>query len=97
MKVIFFASLFWVGLAYSQVEINSKTVKVNLEVGADRLFKLDFTPSTTVDVVNSTVAGLTLVPQRKEINIKALAVGKTNLRIRDEKGNSMIVFALTVK
>lgn len=94
MKKILFLILFAIGSVYSQVEVETKTVKVNLKVGEDKLFKLDFVPNTVVDVVNPKIAGLTLAPQKKEINLKALSKGRTNIRLRDKEGNSRLVFAL---
>jgi hypothetical protein len=95
MKKLLLLTLFWNVLTYSQVEVTTKTINVALKVGVDKLYKLDFTPNTVIDIVNPKVAGFTLAPQRKEINIKALAKGRTNLRIRDTEGKSRIVFAIT--
>ncbi len=93
----FFVSLFLMGSPHSQVEIKTKTIKVELEVGADKLFELDFVPNTAVDVVNPKVAAITLIPQRKEISLKALSQGRTNIRLRDKSGHSKLVFELVSK
>lgn len=96
MRLLLTFTLFsLLGFVYGQTEIESKVIKVNLQVGADKLYQLDFTPNSVVDIVNSKVAGVTLLPQRKEIAILALSKGRTNLRLRDNQGNSKVVFEIT--
>ena len=83
--------------SFGQVEIKVKTVPVKLEQGSDILYKLDFKPSTAVQIVDPKVAEVTFIPQRKEISINALKKGRTNIRLRDEKGTAKLVFAVNVK
>ena len=88
-KIRLFIILLVLGLASRPIlsqEVPEEDVEVT--VGIDRVEKLDFTPSTKVEVGNETILSYTLIPDDtiREITLKGLKPGKTSVIIRNNKG-----------
>jgi pilus assembly protein CpaC len=70
----------------------------NIEVvlGIDKVEKLDFPPSTKVQVGNRSILNYQLIPQKREITLKGLKPGNTSVIIRNPTGDIKARYLVTV-
>ena len=61
----------------------------NIEVvlGIDSIEKLDFAPSTKVQVGNESILTYQLIPSKRELTFKGLKPGKTSVTVRNTVGD----------
>ena len=79
---------------FAQEEVPEKKIEVVL--GIDKLQKLDFTPSTKVQVGNENLLTHTLIPSKREIVLKGLKPGNTSMTIRNTVGDVKARYLVTI-
>jgi pilus assembly protein CpaC len=72
-------------LAQEAAAVLEKNIEIVL--GIDKIIKLDFAPSTKVQVGNESFMTYQLIPQKKEITLKGVKTGKTSVTIRNTVGD----------
>lgn len=75
-------------------EIPEKIIDVVL--GIDHIEKLDFAPSTKVQVGNDSILNYQLIPQKREITFKGRKPGKTSVTIRNTVGDIKAKYLLNI-
>jgi pilus assembly protein CpaC len=90
-KLVIVASLV-IGTAYSTVE--EKEIEVIL--GIDRIEKLDFVPSTQVQIGNDSILTHQLIPQKQELTFKGVKAGKTSVTVRNTVGDIRARYLVTI-
>ncbi len=89
--ILFFLSS---GIAFSQANPEEKEIDVIL--GIDRIEKLDFVPSTQVQIGNESILTHQLIPQKQEITFKGQKAGKTSVTVRNTVGDIRARFLVTI-
>ena len=74
-------------LSFAQDIAEDQSKQVNVVLGIDYVQKLDFDPSTKVQVGNDTILNYQIIPQKKEITFKGLKPGDTSVIIRNTVGD----------
>ena len=95
MRLIISSLIFslFLNLGFSQ-EVPEKNVEIVL--GIDKILKLDFPPSTKIQVGNESILATTIIPQKREITLKAIKPGKTSVTIRNTVGDVKIVYLVNI-
>lgn len=78
---LFTSSLFAQDLGKGKEEV------LEIILGIDKIIKLDFSPSTKIQVGNSSILNYQIIPQKREITLKGIKPGKTSLNIRNLVGD----------
>lgn len=60
---------------------------IDVVLGIDKIQKLDFAPSTKIQVGNESILSYQLIPQKREIILKGVKAGKTSMIIRNTVGD----------
>jgi len=70
----------------------------NIEVvlGIDSIEKLDFAPSTKVQIGNESILTYQLIPSKRELTFKGLKPGKTSVTVRNTVGDIKARYLVTV-
>ncbi len=87
-KLVHFIFLILISLSlYAQED--SDIIEKNIEVvlGIDKMIKMDFSPSTKVQVGNESFLTYQIIPQKREITLKGIKPGKTSVTIRNTVGD----------
>lgn len=82
------------GGAVQEDQIKEQEIEVVL--GIDKIFKLDFVPHTKVTIGNSSILDYQIVPQKREVVFKGLKPGQTSVIIRDNVGDIKAKFTVKV-
>lgn len=86
-KLLFIAFILWCQILLAQDIAEDQTKQVNVVLGIDYIQKLDFDPSTKVQVGNDAVLNYQIIPQKKEITFKGVKPGDTSVFIRNTVGD----------
>lgn len=81
-------------LVLAQATVPEKEIDVIL--GIDKIERLDFVPSTQVQIGNDTILTHQLIPQKQEITFKGVKAGKTSVTIRNSVGDIKARYLVTV-
>ena len=81
---------------YGQQGKNVPEKKVEVVLGIDHVEKLDFAPSTKVQVGNDTILNHVIIPQKREITFKGLKPGQTSVMIRNTVGDIKAKFLVNI-
>lgn len=73
-----------------------KEVVVELVLGIDHIEKLNFAPSTKVQIGNEKILSYQLIPQKREITLKGRGPGQTSVTIRNTAGDIKAKFLVNV-
>ena len=73
-----------------------KPIPIEIVVGVDKIEKLDFAPDPQVNIGKSSVLGFVLIPQKREIILKGISSGTTNVIIKDTFGTTRREYRVTV-
>ncbi|EQC47078.1 bacterial type II and III secretion system protein [Bacteriovorax sp. BSW11_IV] len=69
---------------------------VDIVLGIDHIEKLDFAPSTKVQIGNESILNYQLIPQKREITFKGRKPGKTSLTIRNTVGDIKAKYLINI-
>ena len=92
----------WVGLLVLLLcpicrgEEKPKKVDVEVVVGIDLVKKLNFFPSSKIQVGNENILSYVLIPKKREIILRGLKPGTTSMTIRNERGDAKIEFKVNI-
>lgn len=89
-------TFFCLSLSFAQDIAEDQSKQVNVVLGIDFVQKLDFDPSTKVQVGNETILNYQIIPQKKEITFKGLKPGDTSVIIRNTVGDIKARFLVRV-
>lgn len=78
------------------VHSNVEEKEIEVILGIDRIERLDFVPSTQVQIGNDTILTHQLIPQKQEITFKGTKAGKTSVTIRNTVGDIKARYLVTV-
>jgi len=70
-----------------EAQLNVEEKEFEIVLGIDRTEKLDYAPSTQIQVGNGSIVKVTLIPQKREITFTGLKPGKTSVTIRNTVGD----------
>ena len=73
-----------------------KKVDVDVVVGIDRVNKLDFMPSSKIQVGNENILTYVLLPEKREIVFRGLKPGTTSVTVRNERGDAKVEFKVSI-
>ncbi|TNE97832.1 MAG: hypothetical protein EP326_10810 [Deltaproteobacteria bacterium] len=70
----------------------------NIEVvlGIDSIEKLDFAPSTKIQIGNESILSYQLIPSKRELTFKGMKPGKTSVTVRNTVGDIKARYLVTV-
>ena len=74
-----------------------KETPVEVILGIDEVIKLNFTPSTKVQVGNESILTYQIIPQKREITLKGLKPDRTSVTLRNSAGDIMAKYLVTIK
>ena len=89
-----FIAALLVGVCWGQEA--PKKVDVEVVVGIDRVTKLDFVPSSKIQVGNESILSYVLIPAKQEIVFRGLKPGTTSVTIRNQRGDAKIEFKVNI-
>ncbi|MBF0299100.1 MAG: pilus assembly protein N-terminal domain-containing protein [Oligoflexia bacterium] len=78
------------------VEDEAVEKEIEIAIGQDKFFKLNFVPSTKVLIGNSQILDYQLIPSRKEVMFKGLKPGDTTAKIFNTVGERKAEFKVKV-
>ncbi|ATH06547.1 hypothetical protein BIY24_00890 [Halobacteriovorax marinus] len=81
---------------FAQQGKNVPEKKVEVVLGIDHVEKLDFAPSTKVQVGNDTILNHVIIPQKREITFKGLKPGQTSVMVRNTVGDIKAKFLVNI-
>ena len=88
MRLISSIFIFMISInCFAQQGKNVPEKKVEVVLGIDHVEKVDFAPSTKVQVGNDTILNHVIIPQKREITFKGLKPGQTSVIIRNTVGD----------
>jgi pilus assembly protein CpaC len=93
--VLIFTFIFNIS-AWSQQAPKVPEKKVEIVLGIDKIEKLDFAPSTKVQVGNESILSHVIIPQKREITFKGLKPGNTSVIIRNTVGERKIKYLVNI-
>ena len=93
MNKLSFIFIFWASLLFSQ-EVLEEEIEIIL--GIDKLMKIDFLPSTKVQIADPSVVGVQLIPQKREITIQGKKSGRSSITFRDQFGNIKLRYVVNI-
>jgi pilus assembly protein CpaC len=97
MKIFFLLLTFIFSInTFSQQGKKVPEKKVEIVLGIDKIEKLDFAPSTKVQVGNDSILNHQIIPQKREITFKGLKPGNTSVIIRNTVGERMIKYLVNI-
>lgn len=70
--------------------------RVEVVLGIDKMQKLDFTPSTKIQIGNEDILTYTLIPSKREITFKGMKPGNTSVTIRNTVGDVKARYLITI-
>ena len=73
-----------------------KKVEVEVVVGIDQVKKLDFMPSSKIQVGNESILSYVLIPEKREIVFRGLKPGTTSVMVRNERGDAKVEFKVNI-
>jgi pilus assembly protein CpaC len=76
---------------------DSPEKEIEVELGIDKIEKLDFAYSTKVQIGNDSVLQLVLAPQKREMTFRGIKEGKTSVTIRNTVGDVKLRYIVNVK
>jgi Flp pilus assembly secretin CpaC len=77
-----------------EVVVHTEAIKIKL--GTEKVFELNFKPSSKVQVSDTNVVNYLLIPNRKEITLTGKDLGFTHVRLRDTNGEIKILYEISV-
>ena len=89
-------SLVWGQTAGQSASQSVAKENVQVVIGVDEIKKINFTPDPRVHIGNEEILEVQLIPQMGEVILKGMKEGRTSLKIRDEYGNLMADFVVSV-
>ncbi len=98
LYILFIIVSIGINIGYAQEDTSEEFKVKNLDVtlGIDKILKLDFTPSTKIQVGTESILTYQLIPQKREITLKGLRAGKTSVTIRNTIGDIKSKYLVTV-
>ncbi len=93
---IFLTLLVLVTFGVHAQDEDTQEKEVEVILGIDKIEKLDFAPSTKVQIGNDTILNYQLIPQKREITFKGIKPGKTSIIIRNAVGDIKARYLVTV-
>ena len=91
---ILFLILSWYPICQGQER--PKKIDVEVVVGIDLVQKLDFLPSSKIQVGNENILSYVLIPEKREIILRGLKPGTTSMTVRNERGDAKIEFKVNI-
>ena len=73
-----------------------KKVDVEVVVGIDLVRKLNFLPSSKIQVGNENILSYVLIPEKREIILRGLKPGTTSMTVRNQRGDAKIEFKVNI-
>lgn len=92
LKLIVFSLA--LGLSFASQGVEEREIDVIL--GIDRIERLDFVPSTQVQIGNESILTHQLIPQKQEVTFRGTQAGKTSVTIRNTVGDIRARYLVTV-
>ena len=93
------ASFLLVGLLWLPIvrgQEGPKKIDVDVIVGIDSVRKLDFLPSSKIQVGNENILSYVLIPAKREIIFRGLKPGTTSMTVRNERGDAKIEYKVNI-
>ena len=87
-------SLLWCPVSWGQEK--PKKVDVEVVVGIDKVSRLNFVPSSKIQVGNEGILSYVLIPEKKEIIFRGMKPGTTSVTVRNERGDAKIEFKVNI-
>ena len=94
--LLFLLSLIMCSTSFGQKKKDNYK-KIEVVLGIDFPIKLDFNPSTTVNIGNPNVMNYEIIPSRREIILKGVKKGNSTVIIRDTTGEPKGMFLVSVR
>ena len=88
--------IFFILIFNLQAQEVVKEKPIEIVVGIDKIYKLDFPPSPSVQIGNSALLNYQLIPQKREITFKGINSGKTSVIIRNLVGDIKARFLVNI-
>ena len=79
-----------------QTQEKPKKIDVEVVVGIDLVKKLNFFPSSKIQVGNESILSYVLIPKKREIILRGLKPGTTSMTIRNERGDAKVEYKVTI-
>ena len=73
-----------------------KKIDVEVIVGIDLVRRLDFLPSSKIQVGNENILSYVLIPAKREIIFRGLKPGTTSVTVRNERGDAKIEYKVNI-
>ena len=83
-------------LSYAFGQENIETKEIEVAIGIDQTFKLDYKFNTRVEVGNPNILSVVLVPAKQEVTFKGLRKGRTSVTFRNTLGERKTRFIVSV-
>jgi len=96
-KIFFFFCVFISLNEISAQDIpEDKKKEIEIILGIDKVERLDFNPSTKIQIGNESILNYQIVPQKKELIFKGLKPGQTSVIVRDAVGDIKSRYLVTI-
>ncbi len=83
-------------VVFAQEEAKDGEKEIDVTLGIDHIEKLDFNPSTSIQVGNESVINYQIIPQTRELTIKGIKPGQTSVIVRTTAGEIKARFLVRV-
>lgn len=93
-KLLSILVLLFITHTFGQENIETKEIEV--AIGIDQTFKLDYKFNTRVEVGNPNILSVVLVPAKQEVTFKGLRKGRTSVTFRNTLGERKTRFIVSV-